>query len=312
MNSEAVVAALAGLATGMATLTAVTVRWAAFSARPLRASVVQFLLLMMAGMLTGILVYFAIGGSSGFVAGFWVAGAIMSASVVVVFVAFLREVRAPASGAVSPETLPHRSSFVASVVGLVLLNEFLMGWSFSLLAGWLPTGAGGARLLPVLTGAIVSPWFVFPMALEMVLTLQWLTRAVPRSLVRYLWIQPAAMACSPPTVAGLPWVIGTAVADSVLMAIAVFVLLLHLARGVDLPSAIFAYAWRLIISFGLMGAGLYVWVAYGNLELFAVSLLVQMLLFLHVSTDPWHYRGPTPAPAASDGTRGQAPGVPTT
>ncbi len=294
MEATVVLLVLSVLAAGMASLTAVSVRWAAFTTGPLRASVVQFLLLMMTGMLLGILVYFAIRGASGVVAGFWVAGAIMSASVVLVFLTFVRE-RAPSSdGSRFPPTLSHRTTFTGSVVALVLANEFLMGWSFGLLSGELPVGLGpgGDRLGTILTGAIVSPWFVFPMALEMVLTLRWLLATVPAPLRAYLLIQPAAMICSPPTIAALPWAVATAAGASALMAAAVAFLLLSVYRGEEVAPRVFGFGWRLIATFGVMAAGLYVWAVFGNDALFAVSLLLQMVLFLHASTDPRYYGGP--------------------
>jgi hypothetical protein len=297
------------LASGMAALTAVTVRWAAFTTAPLRASVVQFLLLMMSGMLLGVLVYFAIGGSSGVVAGFWVAGAIMSASVVIVFLTFVRERPSlDAAGERAPR-IARRGAFLASVIGLVLLNEFLMGWSFSLLAGQIPVGvgSGAGQLGAILAEAVVSPWFVFPMALEMLLTLRWLLGAVPAPLRRYLIIQPVAMVCSPPTISALPWAVGTAVGASVLMGVAVAILLLALYRGEEVPPRVFTFGWRLISTFGVMAVGLYAWVIYRNVELFAVSLLLQMLLFLHASTDPAYYAGTLSPPGEVPSNRAASP-----
>jgi hypothetical protein len=220
MDEAAVLVVLSVLAAGMASLTAVAVRWAAFTTTSFRASVVQFVLLMMAAMFTGILAYFAIGGTPGIVAGFWVAGALMSASVVFVALSFARERVGTADSTTAPVALLKRTRFVASVIVLVLTNEFLMGWSFSLLSGGLPVGLGpgGDRLGTILAGAVVSPWFVFPMALEMALTLRWLWGAVPSAMRRYLLIQPLAMVCSPPTIAGLAWAVGTAAGASALMA----------------------------------------------------------------------------------------------
>ncbi len=295
MQEAVALVVLALLASGMASLTAITVRWTALTTSRLRASVVQFLLLMMSGMLLGILVYFAVGGTSGIVAGFWVAGAIMSASVVIVFLAFVRERPLLEEPTRPPASTWGRGGFVVSVIGLVLLNEFLMGWSFSLLSGELPVGvgSGGVRLTSVLASAVVSPWFVFPMALEMVLTLAWLIRTVPVPLRRYLLIQPAAMVCSPPTLAYLPWAVGTAVGASLLMAAAVAFLLLAEFRGEEVPPRVFAFGWRLIVTFGVMAVGLYAWVVWGNVAVFAVALVLQMLLFLHASTQPGYYAGPT-------------------
>jgi len=295
MDEVVVLAVLSVLAAGMATLTAVVVRWAAFTTTPFRASVVQFVLVMMAGMFTGVLVYFAIRGTAGIVAGLWVAGALMSGAVVLAALSFAREHLSTQGETIVPGKLAHRPRFVASVIGLVLANEFLMGWSFSLLSAELPVGIGanGDRLGVILAGAVVSPWFVFPMALEMALTLRWLLGILPAPMRRYLLIQPLAMVCSPPTIAALPWAVATAAGASAVMAGAVAFLLLSLFRGEELPPRVFSFAWRLIATFGVMAAGLYAWVVYGNPELFALSLVLQMVLFLHASAQPSYY-APSP------------------
>jgi len=311
MEEVAVLAVLSALAAGMASLTAVVVQWTAFTTTPYRASVVQFVLLMMAGMFTGVLVYFGIGGIPGVVAGFWVAGVWMSASVLLVFLAFAREHLPGHKEPAGPPALAHRTGFAASVVGLVLVNEVLMGWSFSLLSHGLPVGLGpgGDRLGLVLAGAVVSPWFVFPMALEMALTLRWLLHVAPAPMRRYLLIQPAAMVCSPPTLAGLPWAVTTAAGASVVMALAVGFLLLSLFRGEDLPARVLAFAECLLAIFGVMAVGLYLWAVFGNTELFAVSLLLQMILFLHASTDPFFYseRSGVPIDSPASGERSGNP-----
>lgn len=291
MASTEVLAILSAFAVGMAALTAISVRWAAFARTPLAAGAVQFILVMMAGMFVGVLVYFAIGGDRGLVSGIWVAAAAMSASVTIVFLAFLREIRSeePPNGA--GRVRISRLGLVTSVVGLVLLNEFLMGWSFSLLSGALAPGLGPSLgdSLRILSEAITSPWFVFPMALEMLLTLRWLVRAVPSSMTPFLLVQPAVMVCSPPTFGALGWEVATAVAGSVLMAVVVAMYLVALFRDDPVPRSVRGYAVRLILSYGVMSAGLYLWVAYSSLELFALSLLVQMIVFLHASTDPVSY-----------------------
>ena len=74
-----------------------------------------------------------------------------------------------------PRTMADRRAFVAAVIGLVLINELLMGWTFQRVAGG-PPGSAGAGLLGVFVGTIVSPWFLFPMALEMALSALWIGR----------------------------------------------------------------------------------------------------------------------------------------
>jgi len=290
------------VAGGMASLTAVAVRWAAYSRSPLSAGAVQFILVMMAGMFVGVLVYFAVGGTPGYVAGFWVAGVTMSAAVFLVFVPFLRAFQSRTAPEDVAWSASSRARLVASVVGLVIVNEFLMGWSFSLLSGLLGPGVGAsvAGITSVFTDAITSPWFVFPMALEMLLTLRWLLAALPRSMRPFVAIQPAVMVCSPPTLGGLAWGLTTSVLAAALMSLAVALFLRAFFRDEPLSAPVSAYASRLIFSFGLMSAGLLLWAEFSNPVLFALALLVQMVVFLHASTDPSSY-GTGPLPVGGQG-----------
>ncbi|MCI4373860.1 MAG: hypothetical protein L3K02_09525, partial [Thermoplasmata archaeon] len=159
------------VASGMVAVTAVLIKWAATTRSLLRSGVVVFLLLMMVGMLLGALEYFLNPGTSGLIAGLWIASAVMSVSVVVTFAAYLREVarRDSGGGAVLAESGSPSAPFLVSVILLVLLNEILMGWVFGLAAGNIPvsTGRGGAGVDPFLTAVIASPWFLFSMAGEM-------------------------------------------------------------------------------------------------------------------------------------------------
>lgn len=309
MATTEVLGILAAFAAGMAALTAVSVRWAAYARTPLAAGAVQFILAMMAGMFLGVLVYYAIGGNTGIISGIWVAGATMSASVFLVFLAFLREVRAREAPDGSPGIRISRPWLITYVVGLVLLNEFLMGWSFGLLSGGIAAGLGPSAgdTLRTLSEAVTSPWFVFPMALEMLLTLRWLVPVLPPSMRPFLLVQPAVMVCSPPTVGGLVWEVTTASIASALMSAVVAMYLLALFRDAPFPRPVRGYAVRLILSYGIMSAGLYLWAVYASPELFALSLLVQMVVFLHASTAPESYS------AGLDAARDRRPeGDPTT
>jgi len=301
-----VLSVLGAFAVGMAVTSAVAVRWSAFAQGPLRTSVVEFVLMMMAGMFAGVLGYFAVGGTSGVVTGLWIAAAIMSASVLVVFVGFLQEFRR-GTGAVSPSPDPtSRMPFVATVIALVIANEFLMGWSFSLLAGSLAPGLGpgASQTWSVLSAAVTSPWFVFPMALEMILTLRWLWADFPRFVRRFLLLQPAIMVCSPPTLGGIVWLLGTTLAAAVLMAVAVALFLLALFRDEAIHERWTAYVVAFLLALGLMAGGLYVWIAFGRAELFALALLAQMAVFLFAVCNPrWLGGSPVSGSASPSDSR---------
>ncbi len=305
---------LAFLAAAMAVITAVAIRWTAFARTHLRAGLILFLLFMMAGMFVGVLVYFSRGGLSGEVAGLWSAAAIMSASVFVLFVAALRDFRAVEGGESTSSPGPDRGSLVPAVILLVIANEFLMGWSFSLLAGTFPANLPSptADPLAVVGAAILSPWFVFPMALEMALTVHWLRRELPAVLTPLLLIQPAIMVCSPPTVPVLAWQVATAVVGSAFMAIVLGVLFRSIYRDEPWPRAAAMYAIGLVGSLGGMSGGLYLWVEFGDTTLIAFSLLAQMVVFLAAVANPARFTEPTEArlnasPAGASGAGAGSP-----
>jgi hypothetical protein len=92
------------------------------------------------------------------------------------------------------------------------------------------------------------------------------------------------------------------VAASALMSAAVAVFLIALFRDERLSLPVTAYAIRLILSFGLMCAGLFLWAEFSSPELFALSLLVQMIVFLHASIDPASYAS-AQTPAGGSGAQ---------
>ncbi len=302
-------AVLAVLAGSMASATAVFVRWAAACRTPLRAAVVVFLLLMMVGMLAGGLVYELWPSRQSAVAGLWLASIVMSASVGVVFVAFHREVRRLAGGSASRAIA--RRPFVGTVIALVLAGETLMGWTFGIAAGslprLLPTGAAGD--LGLFGRIVASPWFTFPMVLEMTLSLAWLWTEMGAPLARLAAFQPVVMLCSPPAIAGLFWVAGTGIGSGAAMAGAVTYLAVLAHRGSPLSPRLTTYAAALLLALGMMAAGLALWAWNGSLTLFSAAVFVQMAVFLVavVAPAPAEPVGAPPSGLPWPGSRASVP-----
>jgi CDP-diglyceride synthetase len=88
VSSDQVLVLLAIVASGMVAAVAVLIKWAATTRSFLRAGAVLFLLLMMVAMLLGALAYFLDPGTSGLIAGLWIASALMSVSVAATFVGY--------------------------------------------------------------------------------------------------------------------------------------------------------------------------------------------------------------------------------
>ncbi len=281
---------LALLAVGMAASTAGLIKWAATARTTLRAGTVVFLLLMMVAMIGGALVYFLRPSAGGLVGGFWFASALMSVSVVVIFYAFLVEVRSQEEGRPAVQRGP-RAGYLAAVLGLVLLNEVLMGWTFGLAAGTLGPGAADGAL-GLFQGIVASPWFLFTMGGEMLLTTYLLRDALPGPVAIVLAAQSAIMLLSPPALLSGAWRAFAIYAGSAAM-IGLFVYLMEfIYRHRQLTAAFARYLVRLLAVYGAMMLGLYLWLADGNVLLFAVAVVAEMVLFFDTVLRSEPYREP--------------------
>lgn len=271
------------LAAGMAWVTAALVRWAHQARTVTSAGVVLFLFGMMVAMLAGALLYYLHPGNASLVEGLWVASAAMSLSVFPLFLLFLQDLRRRmASGELQPPTpLRGRQAFALSVVTLALFNEFLMGWTFQLASSGPaapPWGAWGSAL----AYGVNSPWFLFPMALEMALTAYLLRRELPRQLMFVLVTQAAMMAFSPPALSFPGWVPVSVVANGALMFVVFAYPMERIYHRHALVPHLPQYLLALLPIFGAMLAGLVLWVVEGNGALFALSVLVQMAAYFEV------------------------------
>ncbi|MGA8303641.1 MAG: hypothetical protein WA691_09305 [Thermoplasmata archaeon] len=278
------VALLWAIAVGMALVTAFLLKWAAEARTPLRAAAVVFLLLMMVGMLAGAAVYYLHPSTTSLVEGFWVASALMSVSVVTVFIAFLEEarLRITAGEQFTPPPLRSKRTFVVSIVGLVLLNELLMGWTFSAAAGTAVLASGGAAIgaINLLSAVVVSPWFLFTMAIEMAVTTFLLRHLIAPALYRVLLIQSLIMFLSPTALAYGDWVAFSICAASAAMIGLIIYLMEFIYRHRQLDLVFSRYAVALLAIYGAMMVGQFLWLSYGGWPVvFALSIAAEMVLF---------------------------------
>jgi len=294
------VLSVAIIAAAMAATTAWLVKWAFEARTRLAGSVVLFLLAMMAGMLVGALVYYAHPSGADLVFGFWVAAIIMSLSIIPVFLVFLSDAGLQARDPFSQASpIRRRWLFGLSVAFLVLLNEVLMGWTFQLAVGTLSSAAASSAVGTLVLG-VNSPWFLFPMALEMGLT-AWLLRAsLPRAVVGLLLGQATLMFLSPPAFAlGATANMVVVLGSSLMIGIIVFVME-YIYRHRQLVLGLSTYFLVLLSTYALMMVGLFDWLVYGSGLLFALSIAVEMVLFFEAvvqavrlsdgNSPPWQLR----------------------
>ncbi len=285
---------MAVLAAGMAASTAGLIKWAATARTTLRAGTVLFLFLMMVAMIGGALVYFLQPSTGRLIAGFWIASALMSVSVIVIFYAFLLELRREEEGRPAVPRGPN-PGYLAAILGLVLLNELLMGWTFGLAAGTLSEAAssGAAGLFDAI---VASPWFLFTMAGEMLLTAWLLRDRLPKPVGIVLFVQAAIMVLSPPALAGGYWPEFAVLAGSAAMIGLVIYVMEFIYRHRQLTPAFAAYLVRLLAIYAAMMAGLYLWLAYGSVLLFGIAVVGEMVLFFETVLRPEPYSAPASVP----------------
>jgi hypothetical protein len=299
MTSLPALVTLAVLAAGMAGTTAYLLKWAATARTVLRAAVVLFLLVMMTGMLVGAAIYEHDPTVPGAIDGLWAASGIMSASVFIVFVPFLREARAASEGApaYAPTPLRRVRAFLGSVIAVTFANELVMGWAFQAAAfGPIRLDAG---LPAFLLGILVAPWFVFPMALEMGLSLYWLRQEFPGAIRWWLALQAFAMFCSPPSLPRIDWAVASALGASVAMALVISSLVVRTYRGESFSRPATLYLAFLLAAFGLMAVGLAVWALDGSLLAFGGAVALQMTVFLTTVVSPDRFRSPPALPTST-------------
>jgi len=284
---------LAFFAALMAVFTALVIRWAVEAKFSLQAAGVVFLLLMMAAMFGGAVVYYLNPGTTGLVEGLWLAAGLMSLGAFIPFFAFIRTAQGqldPEEQAVpaSPAPLHKGALYAAMIASLVLANEFLMGWAFSLASGVRFAGlAGGAGALAGDVAAVIdSPWFLFTMAGEMALTAFLLRSRLDRGFVLVVGFQAALMFLSPPALASSVWREVTVLLGSGLMIVLFVYLMEHIYRQKELNAAYATYLVRILAVYAVMMAGLFLWALYSQPLLFAAAIVLEMLVYLDAVVRP--------------------------
>jgi polyferredoxin len=281
---------LAILASAMAVFTALVIRWAVEAKFPLQVAGIVFLLVMMAAMFGGAVVYFLHPGTAGLVEGLWLAAGLMSVAAFIPFFAFLRTAQASVDPAFEAAPTPVRKGalYGAMIAGLVLANEFLMGWAFNLAAGARFAGlAGGTGAWAGNIAAVIdSPWFLFTMAGEMALTAFLLRSRLDRPFVTVVGFQAALMFLSPPALDSSAWREVTILLGSGLMIVLFVYLMEHIYRQKEINRTYSTYLVRVIAVYGAMMAGLFLWAVYAQPVLFAAAIVLEMIVYLDAVARP--------------------------
>jgi polyferredoxin len=265
----------------MAVPTAYLIRLSVEARTRAQSWVTLFLLAMMGEMWVGAALYARAPSDATAVAALAAMGTMMAATVAILFVALLRT-RPGARGAeLEPPGVPYEPSawYRVLAVGIVLLSEGLMAYAFQLATAtpFLATGVGGAA--GTLASVVVSPWFVFPMALEMGIATALLWPRLSRPLRVILPIQAAVMLLTPTAVASPTWLTVSILLGSAGMIAVIVYAMEHIYRHREIPTALGGYLLQLLAAYALMMAGLLVWLVYGTPVSLAASIVLEMFVY---------------------------------
>ncbi len=168
-------------------------------------------------------------------------------------------------------------AFRGAAISLILLSEFLMGWAFVLISGT-PTITSGTLFQTV----VGSDWFIFTMALEMVLSVYFLRRDLPKYFVAIFLTQSVVMFFAPTAIHNSSWVTDSIYLGSIAMIGLLIYVYEFLFNHRLITNVARAYLVALLGAYATMMAGLYLWLVVGNSLLFVLSIVAEMVIYFDV------------------------------
>ena len=179
------------------------------------------------------------------------------------------------------QLLNHTSGLRASYIILLLLSEFLMGWTYNLASGLIHLSQGYSlqALAVELDYSLTTYWFVFTMVGEMALTLFALRKTIRPDLLEVLVIQSLVMFLTPTALSWQVWETYTVYLEAAVMTGLIVFALRYLRKKVEGDRALLNYLGLFIIANAVMMAGFLIWLLDGDTLLLALSLVVETVIY---------------------------------
>jgi len=177
--------------------------------------------------------------------------------------------------------LDHISGLRASYIVLLLLSEFLMGWTYNLASGLIHLSQGYSLqgVVVELDYSLTTYWFVFTMVGEMALTLFALRKTIRSGLLEILAIQGVVMLLTPTALSWQAWETYTVYLEAAVMTGLIMFALSYLRKKVEGDRALLSYLGLFIMANAVMMAGFLIWLLDGNTLLLALSLVVETVIY---------------------------------
>ena len=245
------------------------------------AGIVIFLLVMMASMFVSAVIYLYV---PTLVTAFELVAlnmVSMSVGLIPILAALFKGDR-PLDETRKDSTVSTRSIVYVAIIALAVLSEAFMGWTFAILSG---ASSTSQDILSAIVSSMGTYWFIFTMASEMAVTLYLVGRNFPRTFRWLVAIQIVIMVLSPTAISDANWVDWTLWGSSAAMVVAIIVIFEYLYKNRTLAAGALNYVVCLLGAYALMMAGLFVWLLYGDITLFDISIVTEMVIYFAIVLD---------------------------
>jgi hypothetical protein len=177
--------------------------------------------------------------------------------------------------------LDHISGLRASYIVLLVLSEFLMGWTYNLASGLISLSQGYSlnAVAMELDYSLTTYWFVFTMVGEMALTLFAFRKTIRSGLLDTLVIQGVVMLLTPTALSWELWETYTVYLEAAVMTGLIVFALNYLRKKEEDDRALRNYLGLFIVANAVMMAGFLIWLLDGNTLLLALSLVVETAIY---------------------------------
>jgi len=252
------------------------------------AGVVLFLLAMMASMFVSAVVYLYFPTYLVFVELFVINMVSMGVAILPILSTLVRgdkSLEETRKGSV----VSSRALVYASAIALAILSEVFMGWTFAILSGATTTSQG---IMSSLTDSMSTYWFIFTMASEMAVTLYLVGRRFPSAFRWLVAIQIGVMVLSPTAIINSSWAFWSLWGNSAVMILAIIFIFEFLYKNRTVAAGALNYIVMLLGAYSLMMAGLFDWLIYGDVTLFVLSVVAEMVIYFSIVLDETRLTAP--------------------
>ncbi|EQD32096.1 4Fe-4S ferredoxin iron-sulfur binding domain-containing protein, partial [mine drainage metagenome] len=234
----------------------------------------------MTGMFIGPLIYLAIPGSLSVAGAVEVSLAAMTLLVIPALVVFIDDL---------VERRGERSrGFILVVTAMtVIVDEIMMSVAFNLVMdqeGYLEMLHSNP--LGFIWSAISSYWFVFPMALEMLVTIVFMWKELKANAKVVLVVQAALMFLAPTALSSRIWSLATIYISGALMTAFFVYMFEYLYRKQSIKGSLSSYLLLLLLVYGMMMGGIFALLSIRSYALIAIAMVSDMIVYLSASLGP--------------------------